>query len=254
MTRTKTNKLVAILMAIFMAFAFMSFSLTYVSAAEGDDSTPASQSEQKEESDKKNESPTTDKTAPQPTYSLTKYEYGAPDIEVNIDFGTDLTPVIDFSKTTDQDVLNKIINNVKVYTDKSHTREIKYSGAKITGLKFTNNKVTFTVPLHNSTGLAASSTYYLWLGPDLNAAKDASGLDVAGYDSDIEFTTNRTTTTSTTRSTTRTTYRTITTRNVTTRAKSANTDDPSHLPLWIGLAAVSALMLGAAVYFSKEKE
>ena len=39
MTRTKTTKLVAIIMAVFMAFAFMSFSLTYVSAENEDTAT-----------------------------------------------------------------------------------------------------------------------------------------------------------------------------------------------------------------------
>ncbi|MBQ8925098.1 MAG: hypothetical protein IJ051_02405, partial [Clostridia bacterium] len=107
------------------------------------------------------------------------------------------------------------------------------------------NVVTFTVPLPQS-NLGASTTYYLFLGKALNET-----TEVEGADSFFEFKTNATTT-STTRTTTRTTYRTVTTR-TTVRAKSANTGDPSHLTLWIGLAAVAALMMGA-VYFTKEKE
>ncbi len=203
MTRTKTTKLVAIVMAVFMAFTFFCFSVvTTVRAEDGEDET-SSTSSSTSSTTSSTSSTEAEKTAPTPDIALTTYTYGAPDINVTIDFN------------------------------------------KFSNLKFENNKVTFTVPL-NKSNLAASTTYYLFLGKALNET-----TEVEGTDSYFEFKTNVTTTS--TRSTTRTTYRTITTRNSTVRARSANTDDPRHLPVWIGLVAVSALMLGA-VYFVKERD
>ena len=275
MTRTKTNKFVAIVMALFMAFAFMSLSLTYVSA---EDPAPANQSEQKEETPKteedtqKAEENTTDAEedtpdtpkAPIPTISFTNNTYGAPDVEVMIDFGK-LEPEIDYNTAaknpTSQDIsvmeiLTKILSNIKVYKNydanadegKQFTNEVSF-GAKYSNLTYdaTKHIVRFTVPLNKSTSLSANSTYYLWLGPALTETKDAENGSVHF----VKITTKNTTTSA--RSTVKTTYRTIPTTNRTIRAKSANTDDPSHLPVWIGLAAVTALMLGA-VYFSKERE
>lgn len=264
MTRTKTTKLVAILMAIFMAFAFMSFSLTYVSAADNDTAASDTASSDTASSDSKSDDTAsgdkqssdnsganqikadekTTKEAPTPTISITTYIYGAPDIKVTIDF-KEATPKLDYSKTTDVELLKTMTENINVYTDKEQKKKVNYTGAKFSNLQFKDNKVTFTVPL-NKSNLSANTTYYLFLGKALNET-----TEVEGTDSYFEFKTNATTTS--TRSTTRTTYRTITTRNTTVRARSANTDDPSHLPVWIGLVAVSALMLGA-VYFVKEKE
>ena len=271
MTRTKTNKLVAIIMAVFMAFAFMSFSLTYVSA---ENEIPAGQSELKEETPKaeeetpkaEEETPTTP-TAPTPTHTFTTYTYGAPDVNIRIDFGN-LEPEIDYDTAaknpTSQDIsvmeiLSKILSNIKVYRNydanaeegKQFTNEVNI-GAKFNNLKYdaTNHVVTFTVPLNKATNLTANTRFYLWLGPALNKTKDADN----GFVPDpILVDVKSTTTTTRSTSTIRTTYRTITTRNSTVRARSANTDDPSHLPVWIGLVAVSALMLGA-VYFVKERD
>lgn len=267
MTRTKTTKLVAILMAIFMAFAFMSFSLTYVSAADNDTAASDTASSDTASSDSKSDDTAsgdkqssdnsganqikadekTTKEAPTPTISITTYTYGAPDIKVTIDFGED-TPKIDYSKKTDIDVLKTITENIKVYSDKELTKQVNYTGAKFNDLQYTttNNKkvVTFTVPL-NKSNLSANSTFYLFLGKALNETNE-----VEGTDSFFEFKTNATTTST---RTTAKTYRTITTTNRTVRAKSANTGDNSNLPVWIGLAAVAGLMLGA-VYFTKEKE
>ena len=268
MTRTKTTKLIVIIMAVFMTFAFMSVSLTYVSA---ENETPAGQSEQKEETPKAaEETPNAEDdtpaapTAPTPSIAFSNNTYGAPDVEVTIDFGN-LEPEIDYNTAaknpTSQDIsvveiLSKILSNIKVYKNydenadeaKKFTNEVNF-GAKYKNLTYDTTKhiVKFTVPLNQSTSLSANSTYYLWLGPALNETKDADNGSV----NFVKITTKNTTTS--TRSTTRTTYRTITTRNTTVRARSANTDDPSHLPVWIGLVAVSALMLGA-VYFVKEKE
>ena len=254
MTRTKTTKLVAIIMAVFMAFAFMSFSLTYVSAEDpapaSSDTATGDNDQKSEETPKSDETPQSDvtptpvKTAPTPVISLTTYTYGAPDIIVSIDF-KDATPKLDYTKLTDSDLLKTMTESIKVYSDRELTKQVNYIGAKFSNPKFENNKLTFTVPL-NKSNLSATTTYYLFLDKALNET-----TEVEGADSFFEFKTNATTTS--TRSTTRTTYRTITTRNSTVRARSANTDDPSHLPVWIGLAAVSALMLGA-VYFSKERD
>ena len=274
MTRTKTNKLVAILMAIFMAFAFMSFSLTYVSAE--DNNTPAASQEEtpkaeeetpkteeetpkaEEETPKaEEETPTTEK-APTPTFSFDNKQYGAPDVNVTIDFGK-TTPYLNYegaaktpnsSDTDIKNTMNTIIANIKVYKtytataddDKKFTNEVTVSPVKLQNLKFENNKVTFTVPLNANTKLSAYTTFYLWLGPELNRTKNVSGEVTF-----VEFKTG-----ATTRTTTRTTYRTVSTTR-TVKAKSANTGDSTNLPVWIGLAAVAALMLGA-VYFTKEKE
>jgi hypothetical protein len=244
MTRTKTTKLVAIVMAVFMAFTFFCFSVvTTVRAEDGEDET-SSTSSSTSSTTSSTSSTEAEKTAPTPDIALTTYTYGAPDINVTIDF-KDATPKLDFSKTTDVELLKTMTENIKVYSDKELTKQVNYTGAKFSNLKFENNKVTFTVPL-NKSNLAASTTYYLFLGKALNET-----TEVEGTDSYFEFKTNVTTTS--TRSTTRTTYRTITTRNSTVRARSANTDDPRHLPVWIGLVAVSALMLGA-VYFVKERD
>ena len=272
MTRTKTTKLVAIIMAVFMTFAFMSVSLTYVSA---ENETPAGQSEQKEETPKAaEETPNAEDdtpaapTAPTPSIAFSNNTYGAPDVEVTIDFGN-LEPEIDYNTAaknpTSQDIsvveiLSKILSNIKVYKNydenadeaKKFTNEVNF-GAKYKNLTYDTTKhiVKFTVPLNQSTSLSANSTYYLWLGPALNETKDADNGSV----NFVKITTKNTTTStrSTSNNTIRTTYRTITTRNTTVRARSANTDDPSHLPVWIGLVAVSALMLGA-VYFVKERD
>ena len=244
MTRTKTTKLVAIVMAVFMAFTFFCFSVvTTVRAEDGEDET-SSTSSSTSSTTSSTSSTEAEKTAPTPNIALTTYTYGAPDVNVTIDF-KDATPKLDYSKTTDVELLKTMTENIKVYSDKELTKQVNYTGAKFSNLKFENNKVTFTVPL-NKSNLAASTTYYLFLGKALNET-----TEVEGADSFFEFKTNATTTS--TRSTTRTTYRTITTRNSTVRARSANTDDPSHLPVWIGLVAVSALMLGA-VYFVKERD
>lgn len=243
MTRIKTNKLVAIILAVVMAFAFFCFTVVNtVRAADGEEDTSSTSS-----STSSTTSSTTaaeeEKTAPTPDIALTTYTYGAPDINVTIDF-KDATPKLDYSKTTDVELLKTMTENIKVYTDKELTKQVNYTGAKFSNLQFKDNKVTFTVPL-NKSNLAATTTYYLFLGKALNET-----TEVEGADSFFEFQTKATTTST---SSTRSTYRTITTRNTTVRARSANTDDPSHLPVWIGLAAVTALMLGA-VYFSKERE
>ncbi len=277
MTRTKTTKLIAIIMAVFMTFAFMSVSLTYVSA---ENETPAGQSEQKEETPKAGEetpkaaeeTPNAEDdtpaapTAPTPSIAFSNNTYGAPDVEVTINFGN-LEPEIDYNTAaknpTSQDIsvveiLSKILSNIKVYKNydenadeaKKFTNEVNF-GAKYKNLTYDTTKhiVKFTVPLNQSTSLSANSTYYLWLGPALNETKDADNGSV----NFVKITTKNTTTSTRSTTTTRMTYRTITTNNPTVRARSANTDDPSHLPVWIGLVAVSALMLGA-VYFVKEKE
>ena len=244
MTRTKTTKLVAIVMAVFMAFTFFCFSvITTVRAEDGEDET-SSTSSSTSSTTSSTSSTEAEKTAPTPDIALTTYTYGAPDINVTIDF-KDATPKLDYSKTTDVELLKTMTENINVYTDKEQKNKVNYTGAKFSNLKFENNKVTFTVPL-NKSNLSANTTYYLFLGKALNET-----TEVEGTDSYFEFKTNATTTS--TRSTTRTTYRTITTRNSTVRARSANTDDPRHLPVWIGLVAVSALMLGA-VYFVKERD
>ena len=244
MTRTKTTKLVAIVMAVFMAFTFFCFSVvTTVRAENGEDET-SSTSSSTSSTTSSTSSTEAEKTAPTPDIALTTYTYGAPDINVTIDF-KEATPKLDYSKTTDVELLKTMTENINVYTDKEQKNKVNYTGAKFSNLQFKDNKVTFTVPL-NKSNLSANTTYYLFLGKALNET-----TEVEGTDSYFEFKTNATTTS--TRSTTRTTYRTITTRNTTVRARSANTDDPSHLPVWIGLAAVAGLMLGA-VYFTKEKE
>ena len=287
MTRTKTTKLIAIIMAVFMTFAFMSVSLISVSA----DPAPATQTEQKDDtqttaeedkqdaegetddtdgsSQKTPENPSTEDktpTAPRPSFSISDNSYGAPDITVTIRFGKDLEPELDYASIAKnpnsqdisiQEIRSKLTSNIKVYRNydenadenKQFTNEVSFGVAyNPYSLKYdaTTHEFVFTVPLNSSNKLSSNQTYYLWLGEDLNATKDANN----GYVSFVKFTT-KTTTRST--STTRSTYRTITTRNSTVRARSANTDDPSHLPVWIGLVAVSALMLGA-VYFVKEKE
>ena len=244
MTRTKTTKLVAIVMAIFMAFTFFCFSVvTTVRAEDGEDET-SSTSSSTSSTTSSTSSTEAEKTAPTPDIALTTYTYGAPDINVTIDF-KDATPKLDYSKTTDVELLKAMTENINIYTDKEQKNKVNYTGAKFSNLQFKENKVTFTVPL-NKSNLSASTTYYLFLGKALNET-----TEVEGTDSYFEFKTNATTTS--TRTTTRTTYRTITTRNSTVRANSANTDDPRHLPVWIGLVAVSALMLGA-VYFVKERD
>lgn len=241
MTRTKTNKLVAIVLAFVMAFAFFCFTVVNSVRAEDTDDQSSSSS-----SSSSSTSSTTEETkeAPTPTISITTYTYGAPDINVTIDFG-DATPKLDYTKTTDADFMKTFASNIKVYSDKELTKEVTYSGAKYSNLKYENKKVTFTVPL-NKSNLSANSTFYLFLGKALNET-----TEVEGADSFFEFKTNATTT-STTRTTTRTTYRTVSTTR-TVKAKSANTGDNANLPLWIGLAAVAALMMGA-VYFAREKE
>ena len=243
MTRTKTTKLVAIVMAVFMAFTFFCFSVvTTVRAEDGEDET-SSTSSSTSSTTSSTSSTEAEKIAPTPDIALTTYTYGAPDVNVTIDF-KDATPKLDYSKTTDVELLKTMTENINVYTDKEQKSKVNYTGAKFSNLQFKDNKVTFTVPL-NKSNLSANTTYYLFLGKALNET-----TEVEGVDSFFEFKTNATTTS--TRTTTRTTYRTITTRNSTVRARSANTDDPRHLPVWIGLAAVAALMLGA-VYFSKER-
>ena len=157
------------------------------------------------------------------------------------------------------ETLSKILSSIKVYRNydanadegKQYTNEVNI-GAKFSNLKYdaSNHIVTFTVPLNKASNLTANSRFYLWLGPALNETKDANN----GSATHVPFDTKSTTasTRSTTRSTTRTIY-TVRTTNRTIKAKSANTDDPRHLPVWIGLVAVSALMLGA-VYFVKERD
>ena len=246
MTRTKTSKVIAIVLAIAMAFAFFCFTVVNSVRAEGeDDQTSSSSSSSSTSSTSSSTSSTTAETKepPTPTIETTNYTYGAPDIKVTIDFG-DATPKLDYTKTTDVDFMKTFAENIKIYSDKELTKQVNYTGAKYSNLKYENKKVTFTVPL-NKSNLSANSTFYLFLGKALNET-----TEVEGADSYFEFKTNATTTS--TRSTTKTTYRTITTR-TTVRAKSANTGDSTNLPVWIGLAAVAGLMLGA-VYFTKEKE
>ncbi len=246
MTRTKTSKVIAIVLAIAMAFAFFCFTVVNSVRAEGeDDQTSSSSSSSSTSSTSSSTSSTTAETKepPTPTIETTNYTYGAPDIKVTIDFG-DATPKLDYTKTTDVDFMKTFAENIKIYSDKELTKQVNYTGAKYSNLKYENKIVTFTVPL-NKSNLSANSTFYLFLGKALNET-----TEVEGVDSFFDFDTKATTTS--TRSTTKTTYRTITTR-TTVRAKSANTGDSTNLPVWIGLAAVAALMLGA-VYFTKEKE
>ncbi len=246
MTRTKTSKVIAIVLAIAMAFAFFCFTVVNSVRAEGeDDQTSSSSSSSSTSSTSSSTSSTTAETKepPTPTIETTNYTYGAPDIKVTIDFG-DATPKLDYTKTTDVDFMKTFAENIKIYSDKELTKQVNYTGAKYSNLKYENKKVTFTVPL-NKSNLSANSTFYLFLGKALNET-----TEVEGVDSFFDFDTKATTTS--TRSTTKTTYRTITTR-TTVRAKSANTGDSTNLPVWIGLAAVAGLMLGA-VYFTKEKE
>ena len=111
MTRTKTSKVIAIVLAIAMAFAFMSFSLTYVSAednapAAAQEETPKTEEESpkaqektpktEEETPKAEEETPKTPTAPRPTFSFSDNTYGAPDVYVTIDFGN-LEPEIDYN-------------------------------------------------------------------------------------------------------------------------------------------------------------
>ena len=249
MTRTKTNKVIATVLAMLMAFTFFCFTVVNTVRAEDNDDPSSSSSSSSSTSSTSSTSSSTssttedEKTAPTPDIATTTYTYGAPDINVTIDFGN-ATPKLDYNKTTDVDFMKTFAENIKIYSDKELTKQVNYTGAKYSNLQFKNNKVTFTVPL-NKSNLSANTTFYLFLGKALNET-----TEVEGADSYFEFKTNATTTS--TRSTTRTTYRTITTR-TTVRAKSANTGDSTNLPVWIGLAVVAGLMLGA-VYFTKEKE
>ncbi|MEE1146289.1 MAG: hypothetical protein UHS32_05855 [Bacteroidaceae bacterium] len=148
MTRTKTNKLVAILMAIFMAFAFMSFSLTYVSAADNDTAasdtassdTASSDTAAKEETPKaseetpkvaEDETPVVTEVAPTPTFSFDNKQYGAPDVNVTIDFGK-TTPKLKYEgaaktpNSTDTEIKNTIstiLSNIKVYKNYNATAD-----------------------------------------------------------------------------------------------------------------------------------
>lgn len=273
MTRTKTTKLVAIIMAVFMAFAFMSFSLISVSA----DPAPATQSEENggtpktdeetpdaegetDDSDGSTPNKEEDKT-PNPTPATTKviipdiaiptYDYGAPDINVIINFEKE-TPKQNYNNL-DKTLLELIGRNIKVYSkkvdDNTYTNEVNFTIAtKFNNIRFNNNTLTFVVPLSKATGFNSNTTYYLSLGKELNELIDAEGQDTF-----FPFTTKTITTTAKPVNTTKRTVYTVRTTNRTIKAKSANTDDPSHLPVWIGLVAVSALMLGA-VYFVKERD
>lgn len=249
MTRTKTTKVIATVLAMLMAFTFFCFTVVNTVRAEGEDDQSSSSSSSSSTSSTSSTSSSTSSTteeskdAPTPTIETTNYTYGAPDIKVTIDFGN-ATPKLDYTKTTDIDFMKTFAENIKVYSDKELTKQVNYTGAKYSNLQFKDNKVTFTVPL-NKSNLSANSTFYLFLGKALNET-----TEVEGVDSYFEFKTNATTTST---RTTAKTYRTITTTNRTVRAKSANTGDNSNLPVWIGLAAVAGLMLGA-VYFTKEKE
>ena len=153
MTRTKTTKLVAIVMAVFMAFTFFCFSVvTTVRAEDGEDET-SSTSSSTSSTTSSTSSTEAEKTAPTPDIALTTYTYGAPDINVTIDF-KDATPKLDYSKTTDTELLKTMTENIKVYSDKELTKQVNYTGAKFSNLKFENNKVTFTVPLNKSARLS----------------------------------------------------------------------------------------------------
>ena len=244
MTRTATNKLIAIFMAVFMALALMSFSMS--ARAEDESADPTDPSSSTSSSTSSTTSTTaTEKTAPTPEISITTYTYGAPDLNVKIEF-KDATPKFDYANWSKTENLKILMDAIKLYSDKDLTKEVTISNKQLSNVKFENNTASFTVPLSKANGLSASTTYYLFLGDVLNETTEANGESTY-----FEFKTN--TTTTSTRTTTRTTYRTVTTKATTVRAKSANTGDPSNLPVWIGLAVVAAI-LGGIVVVNKEKE
>lgn len=246
MTRTATNKLIAIFMAVFMALALMSFSMS--ARAEDESADPTDPSSSTSSSTSSTTSTTAaEKTAPTPEISVTTYTYGAPDLKVKIDFKSqNATPKFDYANWSKTENLKVLMDAVKVYSDKELTKEVNISNKQLADFKYNDNIVEFTVPLSKANGLSASTTYYLYLGDVLNETTEANGETTY-----FEFKTN--TTTTSTRTTTRTTYRTVTTKATTVRAKSANTSDPSNLPVWIGLAVVAAI-LGGVVVVNKEKE
>ena len=178
MTRTKTSKVIAIVLAIAMAFAFFCFTVVNSVRAEGeDDQTSSSSSSSSTSSTSSSTSSTTAETKepPTPTIETTNYTYGAPDIKVTIDFG-DATPKLDYTKTTDVDFMKTFAENIKIYSDKELTKQVNYTGAKYSNLKYENKKVTFTVPL-NKSNLSANSTFYLFLGKALNETTEVEGVD-----------------------------------------------------------------------------
>lgn len=130
MTRTKTSKVIAIVLAIAMAFAFFCFTVVNSVRAEGeDDQTSSSSSSSSTSSTSSSTSSTTAETKepPTPTIETTNYTYGAPDIKVTIDFG-DATPKLDYTKTTDVDFMKTFAENIKIYSDKELTKQVNYTG------------------------------------------------------------------------------------------------------------------------------
>lgn len=254
MTRIKSSKIIATLLAVVMMLAFLSVSLTFASAE--DTPTPAASSDTAGSDNDTAASDTTEKKAPVPLISITTYTYGAPDLNVTIDFKeVNAEPKLDYTDATNTSLVKTITDNIKVFSDKELTKEVDYQSSRIySNYKYEDNKLTFTVPLNSAKGLSATTTYYLFLGKALTETTEVEGID-----SSFEFKTNATTTSTTTRTTRtyttrKTTYRTVTTRATTVRAKSANTGDPSHLPLWIGIVVASAVFGGMAFIAGKDHE
>lgn len=246
MTRTKTNKLIAIFMAVFMALAFMSFSLS--ARAEGEDQSTDPSSSTSSSTSNTTSTTATQKTAPTPEISVTTYTYGAPDLNVKINF-EDATPQFDYANWNKTENLKLFLDSIKVYSDKDLTKEVNIDNMQLNNVKFENNTISFTLPLSKAKGLSASTTYYLFLADVLNETTEVKGVSTF-----FEFKTNTTTTSTRTVTTRKTTYRTVTTRNTTVRARSANTGDPSHLPLWIGIIVASAVFGGIAYIANREHE
>ena len=257
MTTTKVSKTIAILLAMCLAFALMSVTMTNTARAaetklEGTDFTFSM-----------SEPDTAQNTGKTNWYVADRDSYEkVPDFKVSIAF-----------KNNDGKLGDSALTEVVALYDDSQLQEkIDLSEDVFTDIVKTSSEISFTAQISKVSSLKENNTYYLVFKSGLTETEANDGEEIV-----VEFavpgkktTTTSSTTTSTT-ATTKKTTRTITTqrttnrtirttartlRTVTTannRAKPAQTDDPSHMPLWVSVAILSAGALGIA-YVWKQPE
>lgn len=253
MTQTKVTKTIAIVLAMVMAFALMSVTLTNsAKAATKVDGTGYTFEIQNPVVIKSNDKENWYAS------STASYEAGeVPLITVSVKYTNK-----DGKMFTDETKLEDALN---FYQDDQEKAEVKLPPTAFADVKVSAEEVSFTLDLKGFTGLLDKGVNYIKFNKKLTATEAYEGDDIY-----LALTLPGTKTTSSSSSTTKSTskrttysysYRTISTRSTTRKTVSttnrrvnpANTDDPSHMPLWVAIAILAAGGTGIA-YVWKQRD
>ncbi len=257
MTQTKVTKTIAILLAMAVAFALAS--VTFMNSAKAATSFGGNGYSFEIQS------PVVAKASDKDFWfdaSTASYENGeVPLITVSIKYAN-------ADGKMAEKKLEESIRFFQTYKDGKLDTEFALKPENFVNVKQSAEELTFTIDLKDFSGLLYRGVNYIKFDKAVTATEGYEGDEVVitltlpgtkGVTPTDDKSTTKSTT-STTRKTysysyrtisTRTTLRTVSTTN--RRVNPANTDDPSHMPLWVSLAILAA-GAGAMTYVWKQRD